>query len=316
MRSERKLKKISCNWLNNLCNGDGMKETPAECVLAAQATLGEGACWDAETQRLLWLDILGCEVHIFDPQSGKDEVFKTPYHVTLVHPTSRGDLILGTRHGIARMNRHNGDFEAIVDPEKDLPGNRFNDGKPDPMGRLFAGTIPYDGSLGKANLWRFETDFSYTKLLSHVGNSNGLGWSPDETVLYYIDTKTSRVDAFDYDAESGAIENRRPVIEVPSEHGHPDGMTVDAEGCVWTALWGGSGVARWDPSNGELIEKVIAPCPRVTCPSFGGPELDTLYFTTAKQGREGTEPSSEPESGNLFAAQVGVKGLPGYAFKG
>lgn len=294
----------------------GMKETKADCLLDAQATLGEGACWDATTQKLLWLDILKCEVHIYDYQEKKDKYFSAPYHVTLVHPTTKGDLILGTRDGIARMNRENGDFKAIVDPESNLPGNRFNDGKPDPAGRLFAGSIPYDGSLGKANLWRVEKDFSYTKVLSHVGNSNGLGWSPDAQTLYYTDTKTSRVDAFDYDAESGAITNRRPVIEVAKEVGHPDGMTVDAEGCIWTALWGGWGVARWDPSNGQMMEKISAPCPYVTCPSFGGPNLDILFFTTAKKGKDEMEPAKEAMAGNLFAAEPGVKGMKGYLFDG
>ena len=293
-----------------------MKETKADCILNAQATLGEGACWDATTQRLLWLDILNCEVHIFDPVTHEDIHFTAPYHVTLVHPTTKDDLILGTRNGIARMNPQNGEFKAVVDPESDLPGNRFNDGKPDPAGRLFAGSMPYDGSLGKANLWRIETDFSYTKLLSHVGNSNGLGWSPDEKTLYYIDTKTNRVDSFDYDAVTGAIENRRPRIEVPKEVGHPDGMTVDADGYIWTALWNGWGVAQWDPDNGKLMQKVTAPCPYVTCPTFGGTNLDILYFTTAKKGKEEAPESTEEMAGNVFAADVGAKGMKGYRFNG
>ncbi len=293
-----------------------MKEIAAENILNAQATLGEGCCWDAHAQRLYWLDILNCEVHIYNPATGEDQVLKTPYHVTLVHPTSRGDLILGTKMGIARMDPATGAFQELVDPEADLPGNRFNDGKPGPDGRLYAGSMPYDGSLGKANFWRIETDFTYSKLLDHVGNSNGLGWSPDEKTLYYTDTKTSCVDAFDFDAATGAITNRRHVVEVAKEVGHPDGMTVDAEGFLWTALWGGGGVARWNPANGEMVMKVTAPCKNVTCPSFGGPDLDTLYFTTAKKGKDEAEPDATPAAGDLFAAKPGVQGMPGYVFKG
>jgi sugar lactone lactonase YvrE len=293
-----------------------MKTTAADCLLEAGATLGEGACWDHRQQLLYWVDILEHEVHILDPATGQDVVWNTPCDVTLVHPTTKGDLILGTAHGLARMDPANGNFTALVDPEADLPGNRFNDGKPDPMGRLYAGSIAYDGQPGQANFWRFEPDLSYTKLLDHVGNSNGLCWSPDEKTLYYIDTKLKRVDAFDYDAASGEITNRRTVVTVPPEMGGPDGMTIDAEGCLWTALWGGYGVARWNPKTGELLEKVTAPCANVTCPTFGGTNLDILYFTTAQKGRREAPPNTDPGAGNLFAATPGVCGLLGYRFAG
>ena len=293
-----------------------IKTTAAECLLEADATLGEGACWDHEKQLLYWLDILACEVHILDPRAGTDRVWKTPCHVTLVHPTMRGDLILGTKDGIARLDPENGKFTPLIDPEADLPGNRFNDGKPDPVGRLYAGSLSYDGQPGKANFWRIEPDLSYTNLLSEVGNSNGLCWSPDEKILYYIDTKLKRVDAFDYDRDSGDISNRRTVVIVPPEMGSPDGMTIDAEGCLWTALWNGGAVARWNPKTGELLEKITAPCPYVTCPTFGGASLDVLYFTTAKKGRIDADASTAPGAGNLFAASPGVNGLPGYRFAG
>lgn len=284
--------------------------------MAARAELGEGACWFAEEQRLYWVDILRCEVHRFDPETGKDEVRKTPCHVSLVQPTTRGDLVLGTRDGIARMDFETGRFVVLCDPEAQIPGNRFNDGKPDPRGRLFAGSIAYDGSDKKANLWRIEPDLTVTRLIDRVGNSNGLGWSPDEKTFYWTDTKTGCVFAFDYDASDGEITNRRVAVEVDKELGRPDGMAVDAEGHLWTALWGGHGVARWNPATGEMVEKVTCPVPFVTCPSFGGPELDVLFFTTAQKGRDEMEPTPEAEAGNIFAARPGVKGLPGYAFAG
>ncbi len=293
-----------------------MKEFVAECVLAARAILGEGACWFAAEQRLYWVDILRCEVHRFDPATGKDEMRKTPCHVSLVQPATRGGLVLGTRDGIARMDFESGKFVLLCDPEAQVAGNRFNDGKPDPRGRLFAGTIAYDGSEQKAALWRIEPDLTWAKLIDHVGNSNGLGWSPDEKTFYWTDTKTSCVFAFDYEAMSGDICNRRVVVEVDKAMGRPDGLAVDAEGFLWTALWGGHGVARWNPATGEIVAKVECPAANVTCPSFGGPDLDLLYFTTAQKGREDAEPSPEAEAGNLFAARVGVKGMPGFAFAG
>jgi sugar lactone lactonase YvrE len=293
-----------------------MKETSAECVLAARATLGEGACWFADEQRLYWVDILRCEVHRFDPATGADEFRAAPCHVTLVQPTTRGGLVLGTRDGIARMDFASGTFTPLCDPEADLPGNRFNDGKPDPRGRLFAGSLAYDGSDKQANLWRIEPDLSFTRLLDHVGNSNGLGWSPDQRTFYWTDTKTGCVFAFDYEAETGNICNRRVSVEVDKAVGRPDGLTVDAEGFLWTALWGGFGVARWDPADGSLVEKVTCPVPYVTCPSFGGADLDVLYFTTAQKGRDGMEPATEPGAGNIFAASPGVRGLAGFKFAG
>lgn len=293
-----------------------MKETRAECVLAAKAVLGEGACWFPRERKLYWVDILRCEVHRFDPGAGTDEVRVAPCHVTMVQPTTRGDLVLGTRDGIARMDFESGSFEPLCDPEADLPGNRFNDGKPDPRGRLFIGSLAYDGSDKKANLWRIEPDLRCTKLVDHAGNSNGLGWSPDGKTFYWTDTKTGCVFAFDYDAETGDITNRRTAVEVDKAMGRPDGLAVDAEGFLWTALWAGFGVARWDPSSGKLVEKVSCPAPNVTCPAFGGDDLGVLYFTTAQKGRDEAEPATEPEAGNIFAARPGAKGLAGFAFAG
>ena len=157
-----------------------------------------------------------------------------------------------------------------------------------------------------------DPDF-VTRLIDHAGNSNGLGWSPDQKTFYWTDTKTGCVFAFDYDPLHGDIRNRRVAVEVDKSVGRPDGLTVDAEGFLWTALWGGHGVARWNPANGGLVEKVTCPVPYVTCPSFGGPDLDA---TDAQKGRDEMEPTPEAEAGNIFAVRPGVKGLPGFAFAG
>lgn len=295
---------------------EAMKSFKAECVLPAQAMLGEGARWFSNEQRLYWVDILRCEVHRFNPATGRDEMRKTPCHVSMVQPTTQGDLVLATRDGIARMDFESGQFTPLNDPETDLPGNRFNDGKPDPRGRLFVGSLAYDGSDKMANLWRIEPDLSFTKLIDHVGNSNGLGWSPDEKTFYWTDTKTGCVFAFDYDVATGDIYNRRIAVQVDKAIGRPDGLAVDEEGFLWTALWAGGGVARWNPATGAMVAKVECPALNVTCPTFGGADLDVLYFTTAQLGREDAVASPEPEAGNLFAAKVGVKGRPEFSFAG
>jgi len=293
-----------------------MKEISSDVVLASRALLGEGACWFVGEQKLYWVDILRCEVHRFDPSTAKDEMRRAPGHVSLVQPTTRGDLVIALPDGLARMDFATGEVVPLCDPEPDRPGNRFNDGKPDPSGRLWAGTIAYDGSDKKAALYRIEPDLTFAKVIDQVGNSNGLGWSPDRKTFYWTDTKTSCVFAFDYDEVTGDIRNRRVAVEVDKVIGRPDGLTVDEEGFLWTALWAGNGVARWNPATGQMVAKVTCPAVNVTCPSFGGPDLNVLYFTTAQKGREDAAPSPEAEAGDLFAADVGVRGVAGFAFGG
>jgi sugar lactone lactonase YvrE len=298
-----------------------MQEWSAECVLDAQATLAEGPSWLEETQTLLWVDIEESRICLFDPSSGKNRVLQLPNHVGVAVPSTNGDLVAATFDGFVRVDLASGAMTPIADPEQALPRNRFNDGKCDPRGRLWAGSISYDREPGAANLYRLtggsgDHDAEVQLMLDGVSTSNGLAWNEDGTAFYYIDTPTRQVDRFDYDAESGAISNRTTVIQVPEELGKPDGMTIDREGMLWVALWGGSAVTRWNPQTGELIGRIPLPAERITSCCFGGADYQQLFITCARTGLTDDQLRQQPLAGGIFRADVGVSGYPCVAFSG
>jgi sugar lactone lactonase YvrE len=288
----------------------------AELVLDAQATVGEGAIWHAREQRLYWVDIPPGRLHVFDPRDGSDRVFELGQMVGTVVPRARGGLMLALEHGFAEFDPHAGRLTPWSDPEQDRPRNRFNDGKCDPAGRFWAGTISLDREPGVASLYCLEPDGRVRRVLQGVTNSNGIAWSLDHTIMYYIDTPTRHVTAFDYDPASGQIANPRTVITMSEDGGKPDGMTIDAEGMLWIALWEGGCVGRWDPRSGERLQTIAIPALRVTSCAFGGPQLDELYITTARIRLSEVELAAQPHAGGLFRARPGVTGVAAFEFAG
>jgi sugar lactone lactonase YvrE len=202
-----------------------------------------------------------------------------------------------------------GTVTPLTDDLADASVVRMNDGKCDPAGRFWAGTMAYDESRPIASLYVF--DGTVRKVLDDVTISNGLGWSPDHRTMYYIDTPTRRVDAFDYDVRTGEVSRRRSFIEV--EGGHPDGMTVDDEGFLWVALWGGGAVRRYDPS-GRPVATVRLPVTNVSSCAFGGPGDATLFVTTSQQGLSPEQRAAEPDAGRIFRVDPGVSGPPATPF--
>lgn len=274
-----------------------------EIVVDAGARLGEGPVWDGRAQRLYWVDILGRSVHVHDPSGLADEVFDVGTHVGALAVREQGGLVLAVADGFLAFDFvFTAEITAVAHPG---PPARFNDGKCDPFGAFWAGTMPYDQEPGAGIVYRLDPDHSVRPVLSGVTVSNGLDFTPDGRTLYYIDTPTGRIDAFDVD--SGVLSGRRTVVEVSA--GSPDGLTLDADGCLWVALWGGSAVHRYTP-DGRLDRVVEFPVSRPTCPVFGGADLGTLYVTSASVGVD------EPHAGALFALDVGVKGLPANRFGG
>ena len=223
---------------------------------------------------------------------------------------------LAVHHGFASLDIKTEVVTMIDDPEAHLPGNRFNDGKCDPAGRFWAGTMPNDETGPTGALYVLETDLTVHKKLDNVAIANGIVWSHDNSTMYYIDTPTGTVDAFDYDLGTGAIANRRSVITIPSEDGWPDGMTIDADGNLWVAHWGGFRITCWNPNTGELLHTVRAPAPNTSACAFGGPDLDQLYITTACKGVDDATLAEFPLTGGLFVADVGVKGVKAFEFAG
>lgn len=286
------------------------------CVLPVAAGLAEGPCWWAEKQVLLWVDIEASRIGLFDPQTARNDFLHLPAHVGAVVPTSAGDLLLATATGFLRLDPITEAVTLLSDPEADRPGNRFNDGKCDPWGRFWAGTMAYDFEPQAGALWRVNADFSCVRQRQGLTISNGLAWSQDRGTLYLIDSPTLNVLAFPL-TNAGEIAGEPSIcVHIPEDwDAVPDGMCIDAEGMLWIALFGGGCVTRWDPVSGQRLERLALPCRQVTSCCFGGPHLDQLFITTARREMDAAAIKAEPLAGGLFQADVGVKGLPADCFQ-
>ncbi|SMQ16068.1 Sugar lactone lactonase YvrE [Streptomyces sp. Ag82_O1-12] len=280
--------------------------TSYEVAVRAEAELGEGPTWDAATGRLLWIDILGSRLHTYDPVTGRRSVRRTEQHIGAVKPRAGGGLVLNLRDGVGLLDPDGGFRWLHHEP---VPGRRANDAAVAPDGALWTGTMRYDEAPGGGTLSRVTGDGSVDVVLDDVAVSNGTGWSPDGRLMYYIDSPTRRVDVFDH--VDGRITGRRTLAEIEESAGFPDGLTVDAEGCVWVALWQGSAVRRYTP-DGELDRVIDLPVPLVTACAFGGADLSDLYITTARVGL--TEPPAL--AGSLFVVPGAGKGLAHPPFAG
>ncbi|MEU5362585.1 SMP-30/gluconolactonase/LRE family protein [Streptomyces sp. NPDC005925] len=277
-----------------------------EVAVRAGAALGEGPTWDAAAGRLLWIDILGSRLHGYDPATGRRRVRTTGQHVGAVKPRAGGGLVLNLRDGIALLDP-DGAFRWLR--REAVPGRRANDAAVAPDGSLWAGTMRYDEAPGGGTLSRVTGDGRAEVVLPGVTVSNGTGWSPDGRLMYYVDSPTRRIDVFAY--EEGRVTNRRALAVIEDGAGFPDGLTVDADGCVWVALWDGGAVRRYTP-DGTLDRVVGLPVPRVTACAFGGAGLTDLYVTTARVGLD----PAPPLAGSLLVVPDAGRGMPQPAFAG
>ncbi len=287
-----------------------------ELVLDTKSALGEGAIWNPVTQRLYWVNITGRILNIYNPASNQNIELRTGQSIGTVVPSESGKAIVALQHGIYQMDIHTGSKKLIINPDSLITNNRFNDGKCDPAGRFWVGTMQSGGVKGNGALYRIDGDGSAHLMLEGVAISNGIVWSHGHTKMYYIDTPTQQVQVFDYDNETGAISNGKVAVEIPKEMGAPDGMAIDEKGNLWIALWGGSAVGCWDPATGKLVDKISVSAKNVTSCAFGGNDLSILYITTATQGLNQETLDKYPLSGGLFKAKPGVKGVPAYFYKG
>ncbi len=285
----------------------------AKPVLTARARLGEGPVWDPQRQCLYWLDIYNHRVHRFDPETGADRHWPVGDVVGCLGLTEEHRLILAQCDRIAFLNLDDGTLSPILTLEADQPDNRFNDGKCDPQGRFWFGSM--SDHDGQASLYRYDPDGSVHIMETGLTISNGLGWSPDGETFYLTDTPKQTIYAYDFAPTSGAISNRRPHITLTHESFYPDGLTVDQEGCLWVAMWDGGCVIRFDP-QGQAIARVDLPVPRPTCCVFGGPDLQDLYITTASVALSQKQIQQFVTSGDLFCLKTEVAGLPCDRFQG
>jgi sugar lactone lactonase YvrE len=305
--------------MNRTSLDHGIKPTPTEvsCVLSAKAQIGEGPVWSVAEQRLYWADITGKQLNIFNPADGSNQSFDLPELVTSISPRQSGGLILTLRSSFAFFDPKTGKLDKVAEPEPDKPGNRFNDGKCDRQGRMWGGTmgdVEWDQPLG--SLYRFDANRKVTRMEEGICCSNGLGWSPDSKTMYFTESFKYRIFAYDFDAATGNISNRRVFINLdPHEAAFPDGMTVDAEGYVWCAQPMFGRLARYSPT-GKLDRVIELPVSRGTSVMFGGPNLDILYVTTMRLMLSEEQLAEEPLAGSLLALRPGVKGLPETPFAG
>ena len=286
-----------------------------ELALDARADLGEAPAWNADAHRLIWVDITGGVVHRFDPSTGRDEAIGVGQPVGAAAPTTSGGLIIAARDGFSLLDPSTGRLEMLAEVEPTVPATLMNDGKCDAAGGFWAGTKDVEGRRPLGSLFRLDADLSLTRVLTGVTISNGLGWSPDQRTMYYIDSATYAIDAFDVELETASLSNRRQLVELPEPWGLPDGMTVDEEGFLWVAFWTGSAIRRLSPV-GEVVSVVELPVSLVTSCSFGGDDLSDLYVTSARVGLSGEQLEAQPRAGGLFRLSPGVRGHAAHRFAG
>jgi sugar lactone lactonase YvrE len=292
-----------------------VNESPPRIAVDAHADCGESPAWDARLGQLVWVDQFPGLVHWYDPATGGRTSLQVGQPVGSVAPRRLGGLVLALADGFWILEPDLVTLVKKASVEAEVPDNMMNDGKCDQFGRFWAGTLAIDEQDPVGSLYRLDPNGDVIKVLSQITISNGLGWSPDGRTLYYIDSRTQRVDAFSFDPDTGRVVDRRVVVAIPTHEGTPDGLTIDAEGHVWVALWGGSAVRRYSP-NGHLEHEVRFPVSRITSCVFGGNDLADLYVTSASRGLTPSELRSQPHAGAVFVVRPGVRGLPTDTFAG
>ncbi len=280
-----------------------------------RADVGEAPHWDDRTRSLLFVDLTAGAVFRYDQSGVKLGSFSVGQDVGAVVPRRDGGLVLAVRDGIAVASDTGQGFELTAPVERDVPGNRMNDAKCDPAGRLLAGTMAYDLSPHAAALYRVEPDWSFGQVVRGVTQSNGIAWSPDGSRMYFIDSATQGIDVFDYDTGTGSAGNRRRLVTIDAVRGIPDGMTADDRGNLWVACFGGAAVHCYSPA-GEQLDEVFFPVSQVTSCAFGGPGLADLYVTTAAYRLSAGRLKREPHAGATFVCRRGAVGLPASSFAG
>jgi sugar lactone lactonase YvrE len=281
----------------------------AELLIDAHASVGEGPIWDADANVLWWVDIMASKLYAYDPETDANREWDVGQHVGTVVQRASGGLMLALRDGFAAYDPGSGALEMLVDPEAHLSGNRFNDGKCDPTGRFWAGSMAYEDQSDQGSVYRMDTDHSVHRMIGDIGISNGIIWSLDARTMYYTDSLDFAIRAYDYDSATGGIDNERVIIDIPKAMGFADGFTIDEEGMLWVAHYGAGRVRRWNPDTATVLAEIDLPAVGVTACAFGGPGLDQLFITSASLRLSDAEKAQQPHAGGLFVAEVGVRGL-------
>ncbi|MCU0568211.1 MAG: SMP-30/gluconolactonase/LRE family protein [Oculatellaceae cyanobacterium Prado106] len=278
-------------------------------ILTVRARLGEGPCWIEAEQCLYWVDIYNHRVHRLHPATGEHRFFEVGEVVGCVAPAGNHRLILALRHRLAFLDTQTGEITPALTIEDAPPGGRFNDGKCDPAGRFWVGMTGNQKPLGR--LYRYDPDGTLQILETGLTIPNGLGWSPDQKTFYLTDSFVRKIYAYDFDVERGSITDRRTWVNLSDETFEPDGLAIDQEGCIWSAMWNGWCIIRFDPEGREMT-RIKLPVQRPTSCTFGQGQL---YITTASVGLSEDEIQASFYSGDLFGLAVSIAGTPTHSFR-
>jgi xylono-1,5-lactonase len=293
----------------------GTLSPEVRCVWAAGAELGEGTLWSVRQQALYWVDILGQKLHCYHPASEARTTW--PFEETISAVTERAHsagLLVALRRGFARFDPESGDLKHLHQPEPERLGNRFNDGKCDAFGTFWAGSMDFAAQAPTGALYRYFPDGACQRISDGYAVSNGPAWSLDRKTLYFNDTVASRVLAFDLSASGEPSGEPRVWLRFSPQDGHPDGITTDAAGRLWIAHWGGACVTCHDPDSAEELMRIELPTRHITNCAFGGPNLTTLFISSARSGLTEAQLLNEPLAGALFCVELDTPGLPAHLF--
>ena len=280
----------------------------ADVLYASQCILGESPLWHAERKSCFWADIENGVLYEYNWVQQTTHSWKFNYRLTLVLQGKGNQLILALDAKIARFDLGTEKTEWLADVETGTE-SRCNDGACDTFGRLWVGTMHLEHKYESGALYCIDNNLKVHKKLNNTTISNGIAWPLDNKRLYFIDSPTQVVQSFIFEEKTGEIIFEKNVISISNEMGSPDGMAIDEEGMLWIAHWGGFGIYRWNPRNGELVEKIEVPVPQVSSCAFVGENLDYLMITTARENMKEEELKKYPDSGNVFCVKAGIKGF-------
>ena len=297
------------------CKTKSKEEINVEVAYETKAKLGEGAFWNYKSEELYWVDIEEKKLHIFSPKTEENKTFEMPSRIGTVVPVDyENNAVVALEDGIYIVNTNTSELTLLSDVESDVTENRFNDGKCDPNGNLWVGSMHLAQTHPKANLYKIDALGNANKMLSNITISNGIVWTSDKKTMYYIDTPTGKIKAFDFNNKNNTITNERVAVIVNPKDGFPDGMAIDENDMLWVGMWNGNAVANYNPNTGELIKKIEVPAHNVTSCAFGGENLDVLYITTASLDMTEEEQKKYPLAGSVFKVQLKEKGVKGSFF--
>lgn len=287
-----------------------------DVVINHKSLLAEGPVWDDKRKTICWVDILNGVIHEYSAEQKIHTTIPVHQMVGSIAVCANGNFIAALQNGFAFIDRISGGLKMIADPENHLPNNRFNEGKCDPAGRFWAGTMSLSEEPQAGSVYVMQNDLLPTKKIGEVSISNGMAWSLDHNTFYYIDTPTLEIIAYDYDKTNGHITNKRMIIKIEAGEGYPDGMTIDNEGMLWIAHWDGWQVTRWDPDSGKKLHAIKLPVAKITSCTFGGENFEDLYIASARVELNEEELKQQPLAGSLFVLRnCGFKGMPAFEFE-